>query len=58
MAAETGSGKTGAFCLPVIQIAFETIRDKATGKSSRGGVAVDVPKDLLLNPYDRGDKLG
>ena len=25
MAAETGSGKTGAFCLPVLQIVWETI---------------------------------
>ncbi|RNA32088.1 ATP-dependent RNA helicase Ddx1 [Brachionus plicatilis] len=27
MAAETGSGKTGAFCLPVIQIVYETLKD-------------------------------
>lgn len=33
MAAETGSGKTGAFCLPVIQIVYETIKDLESGKS-------------------------
>jgi ATP-dependent RNA helicase DDX1 len=32
MAAETGSGKTGAFCLPVLQIVWETRRDIQSGK--------------------------
>uniref|UniRef100_A0A0N5A8A6 ATP-dependent RNA helicase n=1 Tax=Syphacia muris TaxID=451379 RepID=A0A0N5A8A6_9BILA len=32
MAAETGSGKTGAFCLPVLQIVWETLRDQMSGK--------------------------
>uniref|UniRef100_A0A914CZZ8 ATP-dependent RNA helicase n=1 Tax=Acrobeloides nanus TaxID=290746 RepID=A0A914CZZ8_9BILA len=32
MAAETGSGKTGAFCLPVLQIVYETMRDQQAGK--------------------------
>lgn len=32
MAAETGSGKTGAFCLPVLQIVYETLKDFQTGK--------------------------
>ncbi|KAL3318297.1 ATP-dependent RNA helicase ddx1 [Cichlidogyrus casuarinus] len=27
MAAETGSGKTGAFCIPVIQIVYETLKE-------------------------------
>lgn len=30
IAAETGSGKTGAFCLPVIQIVWETLNGKTT----------------------------
>ena len=25
MAAETGSGKTGAFCLPTLQVVYETL---------------------------------
>ena len=32
MAAETGSGKTGAFCLPVLQIVWETLKDLECGK--------------------------
>ena len=33
MAAETGSGKTGAFCLPVLQIVWETLKDLESGKT-------------------------
>lgn len=35
MAAETGSGKTGAFCLPVIQIVLETLKDIESGKTAK-----------------------
>ncbi|CAF0768956.1 unnamed protein product [Didymodactylos carnosus] len=56
MAAETGSGKTGAFCLPILQVVHETLRDIQEGnmgpKSSRKGVG-DVSKAVLLNFHDR-----
>lgn len=35
MAAETGSGKTGAFCLPILQIVWETLKDIQMGKTSK-----------------------
>lgn len=35
MAAETGSGKTGAFCLPIMQIVWETLKDFETGKAQK-----------------------
>lgn len=35
MAAETGSGKTGAFCVPILQIVHETLRDLRDGKKSK-----------------------
>ena len=35
MAAETGSGKTGAFCLSIIQIVWETLKVLEAGKGSK-----------------------
>ncbi|XP_071488880.1 ATP-dependent RNA helicase DDX1-like [Diadema antillarum] len=58
MAAETGSGKTGAFCLPVIQIVHETLRDKAEGKLEESAAAVSIDSPTWkMNVYDRGDAM-
>lgn len=34
MAAETGSGKTGAFCIPILQTVWETLKDLESGKTA------------------------
>ncbi|XP_015790146.1 ATP-dependent RNA helicase DDX1 [Tetranychus urticae] len=52
MAAETGSGKTGAFCLPVLQIVWETLNDKNKARSS--GQSMDK---WLLAFKDRSENL-
>ncbi|XP_070575608.1 ATP-dependent RNA helicase DDX1-like [Ptychodera flava] len=58
MAAETGSGKTGAFCMPVIQIVSETIKDIQEGKGGKAKMTFksDTTK-WRMNVYDRGSSL-
>ncbi|XP_030375469.1 ATP-dependent RNA helicase Ddx1 [Scaptodrosophila lebanonensis] len=58
MAAETGSGKTGAFCLPILQIVWETLRDLEEGKgiSASGSTGGSAPP-WTMSFYDRGNLL-
>uniref|UniRef100_UPI00358FAECF ATP-dependent RNA helicase DDX1 n=1 Tax=Myxine glutinosa TaxID=7769 RepID=UPI00358FAECF len=55
MAAETGSGKTGAFSIPVIQIVYETIKDQQEGKGGKAAMKTGggVFNTWQMNPYDR-----
>jgi ATP-dependent RNA helicase DDX1 len=40
-AAETGSGKTGAFGLPILQVVHESIRSRQAGGTSSSGYVSD-----------------
>lgn len=50
MAAETGSGKTGAFCLPILQITWEALKALESGKrqGSGGGASASGKSDGIL----------
>jgi len=58
MAAETGSGKTGAFCLPILQITWESLKDLQDGK--KGGTSDNkssVSDKWAMSFFDRGPAL-
>ncbi|GMI03114.1 hypothetical protein TrRE_jg5840 [Triparma retinervis] len=57
-AAETGSGKTGAFALPVLQLCVEEYREKREGR--RGLVKTDVRKEeprFVMSTVDRDSSI-
>ncbi len=47
-ASETGTGKTGAFCLPLVQIVHETLRSPL-----KGGEATLEPRQCAMSQMDR-----
>ncbi|WPT11010.1 ATP-dependent RNA helicase Ddx1 [Picochlorum sp. SENEW3] len=49
-AAETGSGKTGAFCLPVVQIVHERLRSRCLTEAEDTD---EVPTACVLSAQDR-----
>ncbi|XP_011305079.1 ATP-dependent RNA helicase Ddx1 [Fopius arisanus] len=54
MAAETGSGKTGAFCLPILQTVWETLKDLETGKTTGKSEKRVISGPWSLSLFDRG----
>lgn len=57
MAAETGSGKTGAFCLPILQIVWETLKDLESGKGAGVVAQTQQSANWGLSLFDRGSAL-
>lgn len=53
MAAETGSGKTGAFCLPVLQIVHESRRNTTSGATAGEGGGEQATKKAKRTCYSQ-----
>ncbi len=61
LAAETGSGKTGAFCLPVIQIVYETLKEIQEQKFANTKGETNKPQhpvDFRMSVHDRTPLMG
>jgi len=57
MAAETGSGKTGAFCLPILQITWESLKDLKDGKKGGSSEVAVASEKWAMSFFDRGPAL-
>lgn len=53
MAAETGSGKTGAFCLPVIQVVYETLTSQTSGGNKKETAEKTQKVKWEMSKFDR-----
>lgn len=53
VAAETGSGKTGSFALPIVQIVHETLVGQAQASGESSAAKKDGTGPATLNPWDR-----
>lgn len=56
VAAETGAGKTGAFCLPIVQVVYET-RNTNLFKRSEAPLKEDALAPIRLSTVDRGKQI-
>lgn len=57
MASETGTGKTGAFCIPIVQVVYEQILESRKDPAKRSSATNDEAATWTLSALDRGPDL-
>jgi ATP-dependent RNA helicase DDX1 len=53
VAAETGAGKTGAFCIPILQTVYETLHTPSQSATVAAAAAAAFSAPIALSPTDR-----